>query len=248
LIQSKSRKYDPKIHHIFCDCCIQNIKVCSRSKCRQIFLLKDNDFKRLKHLYISNKNNKYCFYIYEEIEQFVINKYGSLEQLNQLLKEKKAKKDNHHERKMSRIKDREIELKKVLKDNKLEYKNHGDCYSYIMYGYPSIQNIVEDQLKNIQQIGKRRIELAEQLSNKGLPFCEKDPDCYKYINNLACKTLEDVIKSVEIKYFLENDTDYLKLLEKYPECKAKDIAIRNFIKKENSLPEILHKDIIVEFE
>ena len=87
LIQSKSRKYDPKIHHIFCDCCIQNIKVCSRSKCRQIFLLKDNDFKRLKHLYISNKNNKYCFYIWGEIEQFVINKYGSLEHLNQLLKD-----------------------------------------------------------------------------------------------------------------------------------------------------------------
>ena len=56
------RVYNKDKHHLICKNCISKFVFYSKTKSKRLFLLKDDDFDGLKHLYISNINNNNHFY------------------------------------------------------------------------------------------------------------------------------------------------------------------------------------------
>jgi hypothetical protein len=168
------------------------------SKCRKLFLLNNDDFKGLKYLYFENPNNNSKFFIYDEIEKVIINKYSNFQTLYKFLKAKQKKKEERLQQRQEKINKRRRELIDILADNKLEFKYRGDAYLYIHYGKPSLQVVVNGELNKIEEKNERRIKLAKKLSKLGIVFDEKSIHCYNYINNIGSKNLYETIRAVEL--------------------------------------------------
>jgi hypothetical protein len=69
---------EENLYYFFCGDCLKKINVCSKRNCHKLFLL-TNEMKNTKNIYLSNNNNK--FYLYDDIEQILISKYGSINEL-----------------------------------------------------------------------------------------------------------------------------------------------------------------------
>ncbi|ARF09721.1 hypothetical protein Indivirus_2_100 [Indivirus ILV1] len=134
---------------------------------------------------------------------------------------------------------REKEIKEIFKLNKLEFKNYGDIYSYINYGKPDINTIIQNTLSKLSEKNERRIRLSKELIELNIPYDETYKGCYEYINNIGTKEFIDIIRSIEVEHFLRTQTDYLQLRKKYNDKTAQDIAIRQY--SEN---ELLPKNIL----
>jgi len=195
--------YDESLYYLFCKKCIKQISVCSRSKCKKIFLLSDEEMKNLKLLYLPNSS--YQFYIYSDIYDLVINKYGSLENLQTIIDSKLKLKRNKIEKKKENKLQREEKLKYIFMINKLEYKNYGDCYAYIHYGKPDIETIIQNELKKNNDMHCRRIELANELKKHNLVLDETLKSCYEYIHGLNTKDIRDIIKCIKIEHSIKHN-------------------------------------------
>lgn len=188
----------PHKYYFFCKRCIKNTKFCSMSKCRKLFLLNNDDLKGLKYLYFDNPNNNTKFFVYNEIEKIIINKYSNFQTLYKFLKAKQKKKEERLQIRQNKINKRKKELISVLHNNKLEFKYRGDAYSYIHYGEPSLQEVVTGELNKIEEKNERRVKLARKLSKLGIVFDEKSTHCYNYINNIGSKNLYETIRAIEL--------------------------------------------------
>ena len=208
IIKFNIKNYDINKHHLFCNKCIKMIKVCSKSKCKKVFLLNDKDFQNLKVIYL--ENNNYSFYIYDDIKKIVINKYGSFNVLQDIILKKIAIKKETLKKQSNIRLERETQLKNALQLNKLEFKNCGNCYSYINYGTPDINTVISNELKKNMEKNNRRIILANKLKDLDIPLDESLKSCYEYINNLTTNNLYDIVKSIKI----EHDIKYNKLYQK----------------------------------
>jgi len=180
--------------HLFCNLCLKSQKVCSRSKCKKIFLLSDNDINGLKKIFI---NSNQQFFLYNDVKKVVLNKYGTMKNLENILLDKKRNKDIKITKQNNSKLDRENKLREALIINKLEYKNYGDCYSYIHYGKPSLETVIFNELKKNQEKSNRRTILAMELNKLGLTLDESIPLHYEFINNLNDKSLWEVINCVK---------------------------------------------------
>jgi hypothetical protein len=214
-IPTNIRHINKNIHYILCTDCIKKRRIYSKSKCKKKFLLDDNDIHHLKYLYISNNQNANKYFLYTDILNIIKNKYGSLDNLNNVINNKKRKSDKNVILKKLHIEQRKKELIDVLNMNKLAYKNHGSCYSYVHYGKPPIDEVIDDELEKINEKNKRRIKLGLKLEEKGMYVDETLCSCYNYINNIGYKSFDEVIRSVEVEYFLKYRTEYEKLLNKH---------------------------------
>jgi hypothetical protein len=192
------------MYYFFCCGCLKNINVCSRQNCGKLFLLNNNDLINSKTVYILNSNSK--FYLYDDIKNIVINKYESMDNLKKILKEKKEAKKKKLKKIENEKLDRESKLKELFYLNKLEFKNHGDCYSYIHYGVPELQIVLTNELSNLREKTMRQFVLANELHNVDLPLDERLKTCYEYINNINTKPIDDIIKSIKNEYELKNNT------------------------------------------
>ena len=143
--------------------------------------------------------------MYDDIKQIIITKYGSLNNLKKILKEKKELK----KKKLKKIEndklEREIKIKELFELNKLEFKNYGDCYSYIHYGIPELNVVLTNELNKLKEQSKRQFILANRLYDIDIPFDEKFKSCYEYINNLNTNPLDDIIKAIKIEYNSNNN-------------------------------------------
>ena len=75
------------LYYFFCSECLKKMNVCSKQNCNKLFLLNNNDLINSKTIYLFGNNSK--FYLYDDIKQIIITKYGSLNNLKKILKEKK---------------------------------------------------------------------------------------------------------------------------------------------------------------
>lgn len=249
----KYRKYDPIKHYILCKECIKNTKLCSRSKCKDKFMLTDKDIHRLKYLFITNSNNQNKFFLYNDIEKIIISKYGSLDNLKKIYTQKKEKLKQQEQKKLDIINDRKNKLIEAFKVNKLEFKYHGDCYLYINYGEPSIDSIIEKELKNITYKNQRRFILAKALSKVNIKLDESLESCYNYINSIGYKDLDETVRAVELEYFFKHKTNYNELINVYNKQKAMDIAFKKYLETQkedvnNEIPKTLSNEIILKFD
>lgn len=225
-----NKKYDHNKEYIFCKDCLINMKIISKTKVKQTFYLKNEELQSIKYI------NTYCnyqFFLYDDIHQIIIDKYGSLDNFKETISEK-SKKENKRVDKKQKIKmEREKKLKEILKYNKIEYKPYGDCYSYVHFGIPDIDEVVENELNKIQNISIKRINLSSELKKKGIKFDENLKPCYDYVYNLNNKTLNETVRDTEIEIFLKNNTNYKELIKIYPHDKAQEIAFYKYGMKNN---------------
>lgn len=203
--------------YFFCSGCLKNINVCSKKNCQKLFLLNNNDIVNLKVIYMLNSNSK--FYLYDDVMNVINIKYGSLENLKQIIKEKKRIKKE----KMKKLEDEKIKRENKLKDlfmlYKLEYKNYGDCYSYIHYATPDLNIVLKNELNNLKIKSMRQFVLANELQNIRVPLDESIKPCYEYINNINTKPLDDIVKSIKMEYDIKNNTyDNMYDLKEYNIC------------------------------
>lgn len=238
--------FDTSTHYILCKQCKSGTKFISKTKCFKHYLLDIEDISKIKYLYIPNPNNGAMLYLPTDVEKLVVEKFGSITRFNSLLESKEKNKSDKQDKLDKKIKERRLELEKKLNDNKLQLKNFGDCYSYINYGYPPIDTVVEKELEKLSVQNSRREILGEYLEKKGLMIDESLVSCYNYIHNVGCKNLEDSVRAVEIEYFFKYHTEYSTLIKQHCESEAKDIALKKYIEK-NSTTDILHSKIVVNF-
>lgn len=186
------KEVDQVKYYFFCKKCIKNKQICSKTKSQKLFLLDDSDFTNLKLIYIDNPRIDYKFYLYDDIEQIVIKKYGSLSQLENMLHSKHENKKLLREKRDTVKSERENKIKKLFFDNKLEFKNVGDVYLYINYGKLNPEDIVNNEICKINKKSFRRIELANKLQMKNIKLDETNLSCYKYINGMT-DSLDDTV-------------------------------------------------------
>src|SRR5437868_1930761 len=82
---------------------------------------------------------------------------------------------------MIQIMSRKKELSEQLRDRKLEYIKNGICDSYVKYGIPSFEYVINDiQTKTENQL-KRLTKLIERLKKEGEMYDERISYYKKYI-------------------------------------------------------------------
>lgn len=191
-------------YHILCKKCISEADICSKIKSKKLFMLSDNDIKDLKLIYVNGNNT---FFLFDDIKKIIDKKYGSYDNFKQIIDNKKkslmAKINKSNEEKLQR----EIKLKELLLLNKLEFKNFGDCYSYINYGKPSLDDVINNELVKQSNKNMRRIKLSNELNKLNIQINENIKSCYDFINNLDgdCD-LGNIIN--DIKKDIKKDKEY----------------------------------------
>lgn len=221
--------YDITKYYILCYTCIKSNNIYSKTKCKKEFMLNDNDLNNIKMVHF---NNNYNYYLYPDIEKIILNKYGSISNFNLLIKNNKVKRETKKIKLQNIQNMREKKLKEALKRNKLEFKNHGNFYSYIHYGTPTLETIITEELKKNKDKMKRRIILSNELSKLNIPLDETLKTCYEYINNLTNKNLPVVIRNIEVEHFLKHETDYDILCSTYSPKIAQEIALKKYINQQ----------------
>jgi len=179
--------------------------------------LNDNDLVNIRIIYL---DNNYNFYIYDDIQQLVINKYGSISELQEIITKKKLIRKEKEKKRMMLIQERENHLKTLFQLNKLEFKNYGDCYSFIHYSIPDAETVIKNELLKNAERNNRRIMLANKLKHLNIPVDETLKSCYEYINNLTTKELNDIVRGVEIEYFIKHNTLVSKKIGKISEISS----------------------------
>ena len=142
-----NRKYNKKQHILICKKCMQVVTYYSKTSSKSKFLLDEPDFHNMKYIYIENPNNPTRLYLYDDIEKAIIKKYGDLEKMKDKRLVREKRKEELKEKSLSESEERKKDLIRVLKDHKLEYKNNGDCYSYVYHRKLSVKTVVENQIE-----------------------------------------------------------------------------------------------------
>jgi hypothetical protein len=194
------RKYDESKHHIFCKECLEKIKVCSSAKSMKIFLFDKTDFNNSKHIYISNPKNKNKYFIFSDILSLVIQKYGGMEKFSKIKNQKIKLYKKNELMKQSEMLKRKKYLTEQLELNKLEYKNHGDCYSFVRCGTPGIETVITNEIDKLQTIRNRKIYLAKELNKINIPIDETLSSCYNYINDIGNTNFSEIINNIKSEY------------------------------------------------
>lgn len=128
-----------------------------------------------------------------------------------------------------RLENRKTMLFNELNNVKLEYKQNGICDSYIKYGKPSLEEVIDDlTIKSNNQTDRLKL-LVDKLALKNIKFDDRIEIFNNYVKNGG--DLKKVIKEGEIEYWYWNKTEYPVLIEKYNEDIAKNIALNKYIKK-----------------
>jgi hypothetical protein len=235
-------------YYTLCSKCIKYYDFISKTDCKKRYMLTDSDIEEYNILYFENPKNKISLYNRKEILLVAANKHGGLDKLKNILelREHKTKLKNEKNKKIKE--ERKHKIIKEFRDNKLKFKYIGDSYSYINYGTPSINSIIQNEFEKINKRKVRFNKLAKELNKINIPLDESIETCHNYINNIGHLSLKTSIKEIEIEYFLINNTKYLEYKKEYSKDKSRDLALNDYMKDNNKdLPNIIKKPIILKF-
>ena len=157
--------------------------------------------------------------------------------------------------KQDSINNRKNCLIQALRDNKLEFKWYGDCYTYVMYDCPSLEEVINNELIRMHRKTKRKFKLASKLHKCNIVLDESLPSCYNYINNVGCKSLQEIVRDVEIEHFFKYKTDCDKLIKNsnMSLTEARDVSLKKYLESLSDssnkvAQQMLNKKIIVKFD
>lgn len=114
---------------------------------------------------------------------------------------------------------RKRQLFDQLSDNKLEYTRNGICDSFIKFGTPSLNTVIEDVQKKSEVQTKRLKRLIRRLREEDEIYDEHVSYYERYIKNGG--DLDYHVEEGIKEWFYINKTNYLKFLKIY---KNQDLA------------------------
>lgn len=220
-------------------------EIYSKTQCYEHFLLDEHDLQQIGHVQGKNKKTKY--YTRADVEKVALEKHGSYENLDRLLRKRQKRQEKIRKTNQKKRNDRRHTLMQAFYENKLEFKSYGDCYSYIHYGKPDIDTILEQENQNQNKKMIRRMTLAQELSKVNVKLEEKFRSCHDYIHK-GGSDLQHIVEEAKIEDYLKKETDYMALLDKYPAEKAKTYAIEQLKIKKNIEETPFHDDFVVRFD
>ena len=249
------KKYNLNEHIILCKNCIDNNVSYRKEYCKNNLCLTEKDLSDIKYLF--NPCSKKKLYFEKYINYFLMNKYTSNDKIKLNIIEKKNKKLSSKNKKNKIIEERKKKLINLLYNNKIDFKEKGVCYTYIYYGTPSIEYVLEELLEENNIKNNRRIEIIKLFQQNNIKFNEQMISYKQYINgNIMDKN--EIIKKAEIEDYLIQNTKYLEYLKYLKYEDAINRAIDEFINNEklnnktnnktnNKINNKINKQIIVDF-
>jgi hypothetical protein len=198
----------------------------SKKQCNEYFLLSDNDLKNTDFFY---GENMIKLYNYKDVRTLIIQKHGSYDKFINHFTDNRTRRENIKKKEIKAQKERRKQIIAAFYDNKLEFKNYGDCYSFIHYGKPDINTILEKEQYNQGDKMDRTISLANELSKLNIKFDERLQSCNNYIHKIGNCELNDIIEEAKKEDYLKRETNYISYLQKNPYKKAKQKAIQELM-------------------
>ncbi len=176
---------------------------------------------------IKNKSKK---------EQYVDNEMDEIDEMADI--ELEQDENRHNKPIIKYAKDSKILLRKKelfdhLNEERLEYEKNGICDSFINFGTPSLDTVINDiQTKKMKQ-NERLQKLIKRLKKEGEIYDENNSYYKKYIQNGG--SLDYVVQEGIKEWFYVHKTDYLEILKLYKdEDLAQAKAFNSYIKKNGS--------------
>jgi len=146
------------------------------------------------------------------------------------------------------IKVRKRQLFDKLNSEKLTYVKGGICDSFIKYGYPSLEDVIQDVQTMTYHEDLRLKVLIKQLEKRRLKYDGRVSYFRDYVEQGT--DLKTTIREGKKEWFLINNTDYLRLLPVLEdEEDAEEEAIQRYIQKKGYNREFIrHIGRMKEFE
>lgn len=131
---------------------------------------------------------------------------------------------------------REIKLMDKLQEEKLDYVSHSICDTFIRYGMPELNEVIDTLKKNTMTKSENLIKLSNELSKNNIQYDESIPRYANYVN--SGKNLADTIYYGNIERIVIDKTNYLKYLKTESAEDALDMACIEYIEREGHHPDI----------
>lgn len=202
--------YNKHTHFILCLKCKKYYLLTSKTQACKQYVLKESNLHNLKYLYIKNVNNKIKLYKTKDIKQTAIAKHGGLSNIHDKQDIQNSKKRSKKLKKKKETRIRKKRLLDVFKLNKLCVKNYGDCYSYIHYGTPSLEKVIEKEFETQNELQNRRIKLANELKSLNIIFDEGNKLCCDYIYNIGWMNFYETVRAIEMENYIKNKNSIRK--------------------------------------
>ena len=189
----------------------------SKSKAKELYLLNDHDLDNLnvetRENYM-NRNKPIKLYSHDDLKDLAIEKYGNIDNINRIKKQKDHIKD-------FKAKSKEERKKNLLKYfNDRNYFNENDiiseypCYLYIEFNetkfLKEVKNKVSYDLPNVYNFAieriRRRNDLFKILKSKNIIYRPESSIINKYINLES--NLNTTINQIEEDNFFWSKTNY----------------------------------------
>lgn len=161
----KCKNVTNKNQFTLCVTCQNNYALFSKSFCVNELLLSKSDLENLR--YFMKGQTK--LFLEEDVHMLIKKKYGDIDTYNDYKKQKLLIKVNRQIQQQKIKDERKKKLIDKLGEYKLEYKTYGDCYTYVQYGYPELDKIIENELEKYKIIFSKKIEIinrGEQLDEQ----------------------------------------------------------------------------------
>ena len=174
-----------------------------------------------------------------QISFLLWNEYG-IDQLPSSVNERNNKKKEYTKKQRKEL------LSQRLGEYRLPIRAYGDCFSFVEYGKPFIDEVVDNELTRADEYQKRRVELSKELNEREIIYDESYPDCLNYVKQRNHKTLHDTVRAIEIESFLRDNTNYLEIVPIYGKHKAQELALCQYYQQDDDIePKILPNDEVI---
>ena len=196
------------------DCYCRNIDMLCRP-CLSV--LSNKELRQINGQIINDQQ----YYYHTSVTSFMMIEYG-VEQIPKSRREKRRLKKLHRQNYRIKI------LHQAFDEHRLQVKDYGDCYSFIHYGTPTVDEVVHNELTRLHNYQTRREELTIKLKNIGIKYSEEYSDCIDFVHSRSNKTADEVVRSIELERFLLDKTDYEQLLPIHGKLRAQELALREY--------------------
>jgi len=133
---------------ILCDICQNQNALYSKSFCINDLLLLKSDLDNVRCFHKGNTK----LFLECDIRLLIKQKYGSESDYKDYKQNKMFQKYKKINNILQKREDRKKSLMEQLADYKLEFKTYGDCYTFIQFGYPQLETVIENELEKCKQM------------------------------------------------------------------------------------------------
>lgn len=139
-----------------------------------------------------------------------------------------------------------ISKMKDFKMNYEKYKNNNLCKSYVNFGTPDLDTIIENIRLTLSIENNRLCELLETLKELNLEYDHNIPSYKKFIKKGG--DIQKTINSAELEKDLIKDTNYLALYDITDSDTAKEIVINKVKIKTKRVEKYILKKNTIKFD